>query len=343
MPAVAIGAIVVGGLVKANQQRKAASEAADAQMRAAEMQAAEDERARREARFHPIGVTNRFGSSNFQFDSEGRLTGGGYTLSPELLSAQNQLMGMTPGLLAQYSRSQQATAPMGQAAQSMFSLGNQYLATDPLSQAQKYMADMQATVAAPRAKQLADIRERLNATGRTGLAIGGGEGMTASNPEMAAYYNALVQQDRDMAAQATQGGMDYAKFGASLSGLGGGMLRDMYGTQSAAYQPYATALQGANTLEQLGQNTFDMGMQMGKTSQVGYNPSTAMSQGVLGAGTTLSRAQGPDWGGMMQQIGSGYMGSGGWGQLGNMMNRQGGAPVEDRQSPGPGGVTSGWR
>lgn len=297
----AAAAITVGSTFLANsQQRQAASQAADAQMRAAEMQQAENERARRDARFRPIGVTNRFGTSNFSFDSEGRLTGGGYQLTPEMRAQQDRIMGMTTGLLSQYENAFAQSQPMGTAAEGMFTLGNKYLSTDPAEQARKYMTDMQSVVAAPRAQQLAQIRERLNATGRTGLAVGGDAGMMAANPEMAAYYNSIAQQDREMAERAAQGGMDYAKFGTSMVGLGGQTMQGMYGLQQAAYAPYSTALGGAGYLEEQGRGAFDLGMQMGTASQQGYNPSTALSQGVRNASEIMSKVKGPDWGAMAQ-------------------------------------------
>jgi hypothetical protein len=33
------------------------------------------------AKFRPVGITTRFGSSNFQMSPEGYLTGAGYTVS----------------------------------------------------------------------------------------------------------------------------------------------------------------------------------------------------------------------------------------------------------------------
>lgn len=303
MPAaVAIPAVATfaGSIISANAQREAASRAADAQMAAAEMQAASDAEARREARFRPVGTTNRFGTSSFQFDSDGRLTGGGYNLSPELLAQQSRLMGMAPGLLDQFEQARSATAPMGQAAQGMMSLGNRYLATDPRAQAQKYMEDVQLALSAPRAREYAKVRENLNATGRAGLAVGGDAGMLAANPEMAAYYNSIAQQDRDLASQAVQGGMDFAKFGSGLVGSGGQMLSGMYGVQKDAYTPYATAMGGAGTLEEMGRSSFDAGMNMGKSSQTAYNPSTAMSTGMSRASTIMSNVKPIDWGGMLQ-------------------------------------------
>ena len=302
----AAAAAVGGALITSSQQREAASQQADAQTRAGEQQAASDAASRRDAIFRPVGTTNRFGSSNFTFGGDGKLSGGGYTLSPELAAQQSRLMGMAPGMLDQFEQARSATAPMGAAAQSMMRLGNQYLATDPAAQTQKYMTDMQAAVSAPRAQAYAKMKEQLAATGRTGLAVGGDAGMMAANPEMGVYYNSIAQQDRDFATQAVQGGMDYAKFGSGFVGSGGQMLNSMYGTQNAAYSPYATVMGGAGSLEEMGRSSFDAGMDIGKSSQTAYTPSTGMSTGMMAAAKTMGGVQQMDWGGMLQGAADNY-------------------------------------
>jgi hypothetical protein len=104
----------------------------------------------------------------------------------------------------------------------------------------------------------------MQSQGRGGFAIGGGvNGQGAANPQLQALYNAQLQQDAQLAANATQGGMDYAKFGAGFVGSGGQMLRDQYATQSAAYDPYKTAIGGAQALEGMGQDALKMGANLG--------------------------------------------------------------------------------
>ena len=275
------GMNLLGGYLSGTAAKDAATTSALAQTDAARIAADA-------AKFRPVGVTTNFGASKFGYDANGNLNSAGYTLSPQLQSQQNQLMGMSGQLLDQYQVGQTAVAPMAQAAQTMFGLGNSYLSTTPQQQAQQYMNEQQALLAAPRANQLADIQARLNAQGRGGLAVGGNAGQMASNPELAAYYNALQQQDLGLAAQATQGGMDYAKFGGSIVGLGGDMLNSMYGTQSAAFDPYQTALGGAKTLEGLGQNAMDLGINLGKTGAVaGGNAGMLLGTGMRNAALTM--------------------------------------------------------
>lgn len=91
----AIGS-AVGGAVAGREAGKAAEAAANtsaaAQMAAANLAA-------EEARFRPVGITTRFGQSQFGFDDQGRLTSAGYTVSPELQALQSRLLGVAPGSL----------------------------------------------------------------------------------------------------------------------------------------------------------------------------------------------------------------------------------------------------
>lgn len=217
-------------------------------------------------KFRPVGVTTRFGSSNFTLDANGNLVDAGYLLAPDVQQHQNILMGMANPLLQQYAGAQEATSGMRDASGRMMSLGNQYLQTSPQEQAAKYLADQQALLAPGRAADMARLQAQMQAQGRGGLAVGGDAGMMASNPQMQAFLNAQRMQDLKLAADATQGGMDYAKFGGALTGLGGSMLQDMYKTQSAAYNPYQTALGGAQALEGMGSDAMSMGVNLGRAT-----------------------------------------------------------------------------
>jgi hypothetical protein len=193
---------------------------------------------------------------------------------------------------------------MAQAAQGMMSLGNQYLATSPQEQAAKYMAEQNALLRPGNQAELASLQNKLQSQGRLGLSVGGEDGLMATNPEMAAYQNKLEMQQRQLAAASTIGGQDYAKFGAGMVGSGGQMLQDMYGTQSAAYNPYQTAMGGATYLEGLGQNAMDQGINIGAKGTA----ASAASGGLLAAGmnaaanTTgaVNQAAGSTWGNILQ-------------------------------------------
>lgn len=294
------GLNAAGGYLSSQQAADAAKTAADAQIQAAKIAADA-------AKFRPVGVTTNFGSSKFGFDANGNLNSAGYTLSPQLQAQQNQLMATAPNLLNQFTNAQQTTAPMGQAANSMMSLGNQYLTTSPQAQAAKYMAEQQALLEPTNQRTLAELRDSLQAQGRLGVATGATtDGMRAANPELEAYYNALNMQNRNLAASATQGGMDYAKFGSGLVGSGGDMLNGMYATQANAYTPYNTALSGAQTLEGLGQNALTMGMNMGSTATAANASSgNLLAQGMNNAAQTMQPANAQsNWGTLLSGAGN---------------------------------------
>lgn len=295
------GANLAGGYLQGQAAQDAAATQAQAQIRAAQITADA-------AKFRPVGVTTRFGASQFGFDpNTGYLSTAGYMLSPEMKAQQDKLMGVSENMLTQYQGAQGATAPMGQAAQSMMTLGNQYLATSPQEQAAKYMQEQQALAATGRERDLGGLMSKLQAQGRMGLATGATTtGMTAANPAMEAYYNALRQQDLQMASQATQGGMDYAKFGAGMVGAGGEMLSGMYGTQNAAYTPYSTALGGATNIEALGQNALTQGMALGSTATAANARSGMLTaQGMTNAANTMAPANAySPWGSLLTGAGS---------------------------------------
>lgn len=255
------GAGLLGSYLTGQSAQEAADKQAETQLKIAEMM-----------RFKPVGVSTRFGTSQFGYDSTGRLTSAGYTLAPDIKAQQDQLMAASGGMLGQFTGSQAATAPMGDAAQRMMSLGQGYLATSPQEQAAKYLAEQEALLAPGNAAEYAALQNKLAQQGRLGLSVGGEAGMMATNPELAAYQNKLEMQRRQLTAAATQGGQQYAQFGAGLVGSGGNMLRDMYSTQSAAYSPYQTALGGAQNLEALGRSAMDIGTQLGAQQSTANQP-----------------------------------------------------------------------
>ncbi len=274
----AIGAILglAGGLLGGSSARRAAEAQAAAQREAAQLAA-------EEARFRPVGITTRFGSSQFQTDPQGRVSGASYELDPQLAAMQDRFLGLAGGGLTQAEGAQQQFAPLGQAAQGLFGLGQQYLAQSPQEAAQQFMANQQNLLAPSREREFAQLQNRLFQTGRGGLSVGatgerpsGAAGLGAASPEMEAYYNALAQQDAALAAQAQQGGMDQARFGAGLFATGGNLLTQGYGGQAAALDPYEAYLQQARQLESIGQQPLQLGIDIGAKGQ-----SNAAAQAML--------------------------------------------------------------
>ena len=88
------GASLLGGSMQAKAAKSAAETSAKAQLEAARIAA-------EAAKFRPVGVTTRYGTSNFQFDPSGYLSGAGYTVSPELQAYQDRLQALTGGALSQ--------------------------------------------------------------------------------------------------------------------------------------------------------------------------------------------------------------------------------------------------
>ena len=282
----AAGASLVGGLLQGSSAKKAAQAQAAAQTEAARIAA-------EESRFRPVGITTRFGQSQFQTDPQGRVSGASYTLDPQLAAMQDRFLGLAGGGLTQAEAAQQQFAPLGQAAQGLFGLGQQYLAQSPQEAAQQYMAGQQNLLAPSRERQFAQLQNQLFQTGRGGLAVGatgerpsGAAGLGAANPELEAYYNALAQQDAGLAAQAMQAGQQQTAFGAGLFGTGGNLLTQGYGGQAAALGPYQAYLQGATGLEALGQDPLNMGSALG-----GRNVNTTGANALYGGGMAAAGSQ----------------------------------------------------
>lgn len=307
----------------------AANQAAGAQQDVAAANTAAAQQAAEAAAFRPVGVTTRFGSSGFQYDDQGRLVGAGYQVAPDVAAQRESLMGLSGSSLAQAQAAQGLMPQYSGAAQGLFNLGQQFLPTstqysaspesqayaaqlrgiagqamptsyDTTAAAQQYMQQQQGLLAPQREQQLAGIRNRLQQTGRSGLATGAtaAGGMAATNPEMAAYYNAIAQQDAQLAANAQQqarsnlqsdinlasslGGqalqtqqaaeeiarqrmLSNLSTGTGLFGTSAGLMGQGYGLQTQALAPWTSYLGGAQTLEGLGQQALTTGTSLGSS------------------------------------------------------------------------------
>jgi len=290
MPFITAGASLFGGFLSGRSAKKAAQAQADAQLKAAQLAADE-------ARFRPVGVTTRFGSSNFTTDPvTGRVTGAGYTLDPRMKAMQDQFLGLAETGLTDAAGARERFAPLQGAAQGLFGLGQQYIAQSPQEAAQQYMAGQQNLLAPSRERQFSQLQNNLFNTGRGGLAVGatgarpsGAAGLGAASPEMEAYYNAIAQQDAGLAAQAMQAGQQQVAFGAGLFGTGGNLLNQGYQGQAAALTPYQAYLQGATGIENLGQQPLDIGSALGgrNANTTGAN---ALAQGGMNAANSMFAA-----------------------------------------------------
>ena len=259
----------LGGIIGGNKAKKAAQEQAAA-LRAAGQAAFET------SRFRPVGITTAFGSSNFNVDpTTGALLGAGYQLTPEMQAMQQGLLSQAGGV------GMDLTGQGLQGAQSLFGLGQQYLAESPEAAAQQWMQSQQALLQPGREQAQAGLTQNLFNTGRGGLAVAQGGMMGAANPEQQALLNAQMMQDMQLAAQAQQQGRAQTEFGAGLFGLGAQAA-------TAGYSPMQSALAGATGIENLGQKSLSLGMGLGETASAA---NTRAAQLRLGTAAPAAQAQ----------------------------------------------------
>ena len=230
------------------------------------------------AQFRPVGVTTRFGASQFQVDpTTGQVISAGYTAAPEITSAQNRLMG----------------------------LGASYLAQTPEEVAQQYLSKQYELLDPSRQRQLAAIRNQAFQTGRGGLSVGstglrpsGAQGLMGANPEMEAYYNALAQQDAQLAAQAQQSGQQQVGFGAGLFGQAGQL-------ENMAQQPFSLSQGLAQQASAAGARAGQLGITgnvygnaIGLSGARTANPYASVMGGLADPASLLSRGVGQVFGGL---------------------------------------------
>ena len=251
------GATIVGGLMGSSAAKKQA--AAMQQQAAAQIAAAKI--AAEEARFRPVGITTRFGSAAPQFDERGFLTGYNYTPSGELTNLQQQLAGLYQPSLGQAGRAAALQPQFEQAAQGLFSLGQQYM-----PQSQEQLVAEQMNLLRPY-----DIEEeqRLAAgvfgRGRGGLSVGAG-----GQPELRALAEARARRNAQIAASAPEMLASRASQAAGLFGQGAGLLGTGYQTQQASLSPFQSQFGMAQQLEEVAQAPMQIGAALGsKSSQFG--------------------------------------------------------------------------
>lgn len=265
----------IGGMISGDAAAGAANEQAEylrnlsAEQRKAITDAAASAAAR--GQFKPVTVTSSFGTPQYTYDSSGRLTGVGSTAAPWLADLQARQQGLLPQYMGLTEQALSAAPQYAQGAQSavtgaqgMYGLSQQALPTsyDVAGKTQDYYNRMQQLVAPQREQQLATTRQGLFNTGRQGLAIGATQagGMLATNPEMAAYYNAVAQQDLNLANQAetqarAQLQEDISTAGRLMAGgaagytTAGDLQNQLYRNVAASQSPFATGMAATAGLE----------------------------------------------------------------------------------------------
>jgi hypothetical protein len=264
-----------------------ASSAGKSAQRAADTSAAADLEAARIAaeaqKFRPVGVTTRFGQSNFQFGPDGYLTGAGYTASPEIQALQNQLSGLYGGALTQAELAQAYQPEVSRQAQNLFNLGAGYISETPQQARQRIFNQLQE------ARLPSQIREeeRLGATvfgrGRAGLNVG-----QTGQPELFALAQAREEQRMRDVLAAEQQAQQQLEFGTGLFGKGIGLQESGYGLQTSALGPFQSQFGLAQLLEQAAQQPLDIGAQLGgRAATAGAN----VGQTLLAGGQAAAQAR----------------------------------------------------
>jgi len=273
-----IEAALIGGglgLLGSSMAGDAASEAASTQA-AAQKEAARI--AAEAARFRPVGVTSRFGSSQFTTSPEGYVTGAGYNVAPDVAAMRDRLLSQAGGQGFQTAEQAQ------QAQQSLFGLGQQYMAQSPEAAAQQWMQSQQALLQPGREQAQAGLTQNLFNTGRGGLAVAQGGGMGAANPEQQALLNAQMMQDLQLASQAQQQGRAQTQFGAGLFGTG-------LDISTAGYNPLKAQFGLAQGMEQAGADTLAQGSALGgRSAEAGANVGQFLYKGGTAAASEQAKA-----------------------------------------------------
>jgi hypothetical protein len=273
-----------GATQQAEQAQQAAQTQADAQVRAAQIAADA-------AKFRPVGVTTRFGQSSFTTDAQGNVIGAGYAASPEIRGYQDRLSALATQGLRDAELAPLAYLPLAGASQSLFGLGQGYLAKSPEEAAQDYITKQQALLAPTQENQLALLQNKLFQQGRGGAATAQGGNLMATSPEMAAYYNSLAQSNLALAAQADQAAQQRIQFGAGLFDTGAGLQNKYYAGQTAAYSPFTTAMNTSIGLEELAQAPMNLGMEIGgRVSSAAGRSGALTAQGITQAAATMAPA-----------------------------------------------------
>lgn len=306
---------IVGGLTDAlgltdiSGTQERAAQSAEAQ-RLAAMQGAQI------SAFRPVGMTTRFGTSNFGFtDVNGvpRVSSASYEISPELQQIQNQLFGLTPQALATAQGAQQAAMPLGDAAQRLFSLGGQYLGESPEAVRQRVFNQLQDIQRPAQMREEERLAASVFGRGRAGLNIG-----SSGQPELFALSQAREQQRARDALAAEQAAQQQIGFGAGLFGQGAQQLGSQFAIPTQSLGPLQSYLGTLGAVEELGQQPFRLGLAVGGAAQPGAQAgANLLSSGLSNAAVTQQRggdaASAQLTGFMNQMLGAAIGGFGGGG------------------------------
>jgi hypothetical protein len=297
------------GLTDTKGTEKRAEQAAAAQREAGRLGA-------QASAFRPVGITTRFGSSQFGVEDIGgvpRVTSAGYTLSPELRALQDRLFGLTGGAATTAEQAQMAAMPLGAASGGLFNLGEQYLGESPEAVRQRYINQQYAMLDPIRQREEQRIGAGVFGRGRAGLNVG-----DIGQPELFALASARRQQDLQLAQQAEQAAQQQIGFGAGLFGTGAQLLGSQYAIPTQALGPLQSLLGTTQSIEELGQQPFQLGLQVGSAGQPGASAgaqllSSGLSQAAATQQAGAQAASNQMTGFMNQMLGAAIGSFGGFG------------------------------
>lgn len=305
---------VVGGVVGAAGSYFGAKRAADAARDAGVRQQQAAEWSREAAKFRPVGMTTRFGTSTFDTDEYGRVKSAGYQASPELQALQSQVAGLYGGSLGQAERAAALQPQYEQAAQGLFGLGQGYLAQSPEQARQQYMSEQMAALRPYDIEEEQRLASSVFGRGRGGLSVGAG-----GQPELQALAEARNRRNLQLAAQADQAAQQRASFGAGLLGTAAQTQGLGYGLQTSALAPFQQQMAIQQGLEEMAQQPLQLGLGIGEAaSAAGARAGGLYSEG-MGAANQAFMQQGALRGGALAGLGKGL-----GGMLGGMSFPSGG-------------------
>jgi hypothetical protein len=123
--------------------------------------------------------------------------------------------------------------------------------------------------------------------GRAGLNVG-----DIGQPELFALSAARRQQDLELAQQADQAAQQQIGFGTGLFGTGAQLLGNQYAIPTQALGPLQSLLGTTQSIEELGQQPFQLGLAVGGAAQPGATAGAQLlSSGLTNAAQTQFAGQ----------------------------------------------------
>jgi len=271
------GAGLIGSSMAGRSAERAARTSAAAQLEAAN-------RAASASAFRPVGISTRFGTSQFQTgtDQYGTpiVTGASYTASPELRALQDRIAALYGQSLGEAEGAREFGMPLQAASQRLFGLGAGYLAESPEAARQRAFNILQDVRRPEQMREESRLAATAFGRGRAGVNIGG-----AGQPELFALARAREEQRARDVLEAENLAQRQIQFGTGLFGTGANLESTRLGLQSTALSPFMTQFGAVQSLENAALQPLEIGTQLG-----GRNVNTAgassLLQGGLGAAQT---------------------------------------------------------